>query len=77
MVYKSANKDRFDELIKKVNDRITELYEKYIADDFVVDNKDNIKTSISHSLGSVISHHIILGNEQLNGRLYSTPSLAV
>ena len=32
---------------------------------------------MSHSLGSVISHHIILDNEQLKGRLYSTPSLAI
>ena len=30
-----------------------------------------------HSLGSVISHHIIVDKEQPNGRLYSTPSLAI
>ena len=33
----------FDELIKKVNDRIIELYKKYVAHDFVVENKNNIK----------------------------------
>ena len=32
---------------------------------------------MSHSLGSIIAHHIILEIEQLNGRLYSTPSLAI
>ena len=32
---------------------------------------------IYHSLGSVISHHIIVSNKQLNGRFYSTPSLAI
>ncbi len=40
-------------------------------------HKDKIKTIVSHSLGSVIAHHIILENEQLKGRLYSTPSLAI
>ena len=41
------------------------------------DNKDHIRTSVSHSLGSVIAHHIILENKQLNGRLYPTPSLPI
>ena len=41
------------------------------------DNKDKIKTIISHSLGSVLAHHIVVENEQLKGRLYSTPSLAI
>ena len=41
------------------------------------DNKDNLKTLISHSLGSVIAHHIIVENDQLKGRLYLTPSLAI
>ena len=31
---------------------------------------------ISRILGSVIAHHIIAENEQFEGRLYSTPSLA-
>jgi hypothetical protein len=39
-------------------------------------NKDKIETIISHSLGSVIAHHLILENKQLKGRLYATPSLA-
>jgi hypothetical protein len=39
-------------------------------------NKDKIETIISHSLGSIIAHHLILDNEQLKGRLYATPSLA-
>jgi hypothetical protein len=38
--------------------------------------KDKIIIITSHSLGSVIAHHPILDNEQLTGRLYSTPSLA-
>ena len=33
-------------------------------------HKDKIKTLVSHSLGSGIAHHIILENEQLEGRLY-------
>jgi predicted alpha/beta superfamily hydrolase len=40
-------------------------------------NKDKIQTIVSHSLGSVIGYHLILENEQLNGRLYSSPSLAI
>ena len=40
-------------------------------------HKDKIKTIVSHSLGSILAHHIILENEQLNGRLYSSPSLAI
>ena len=47
------------------------------AHQLYTDNKDNIKTLISHSLGSVIAHHIIIENEQLKSRLYSTPSLAI
>jgi hypothetical protein len=39
-------------------------------------NKDKIINIVYHSLWSVIAHHLILENEQLNGRLYSTPSLA-
>jgi hypothetical protein len=39
-------------------------------------SKDKITTIISHWLGSAIAHHLIVENEQLNGRLYSTPSLA-
>jgi hypothetical protein len=39
-------------------------------------NKDKIRNIVSHSLWSVIAHHLILENKQLNGRLYSTPSLA-
>jgi hypothetical protein len=38
--------------------------------------KHKIRTIVSHSLGSVIAHHRILESEQLNGRSYSTPSLA-
>ena len=41
------------------------------------DNKSKFQTLISHSLGSVIAHHIIVEHEQLKGRLYSTPSLAI
>jgi hypothetical protein len=40
-------------------------------------SKDKVITMISHSLVSSIAHHIILENEHLNGRLYSTPSLAI
>ena len=47
------------------------------ANQLYTTHKDKIKTIVSHSLGSVISHHIILENEQLKGRLYSTPSLAI
>jgi hypothetical protein len=39
-------------------------------------NKDKIETIVSHSLGSIIAHHLILDNEQLKGRLYATPSMA-
>jgi hypothetical protein len=39
-------------------------------------NKDKIDTIVSHSLGSIIAHHLILDNEQLKGRLYATQSLA-
>jgi hypothetical protein len=53
----------------------TDRYKK--AHQLYTDNKDKIKTIISHSLGSVLAHHIILENEQLKGRLYSTPSLAI
>ena len=52
-------------------DRYNQAHQLYTA------NKDKIKTIVSHSLGSVIAHHIILENEQLMGRLYSTPSLAI
>jgi hypothetical protein len=31
-------------------------------------NKDKIRTIVSHSLGSVIAHHLILENVQLKGR---------
>ena len=55
--------------------RYTDRYKQ--AHQLFTDNKDNIKTIVSHSLGSVVAHHIILENEQLNGRLYSTPSLAI
>jgi hypothetical protein len=37
---------------------------------------ETFQIMISHSLGSVIDHHIPMQNEHLNGRLYSTPSLA-
>ena len=47
------------------------------ANQLYTTHKDKIKTIVSHSLGSVIAHHIILENEQLKGRLYSTPSLAI
>ena len=40
-------------------------------------HRDKIKTIVSHSLGSVLAYHIIVDNEQLNGRLYSSPSLAI
>ena len=46
------------------------------AHQLFTDNTIKIKTIVSHSLGSVVAHHIILENEQLNGRLCSTPSLA-
>ena len=52
-------------------DRYTKAHQPY------TDKNDNIKTFISYSLGSVISHHITVENEQLKGRLYSTPSLAI
>ena len=55
--------------------RYTERYKK--PHKLYTDNKDNIKPIISHSLGSAIAHHIIVENEQLNGRLYSTPALAI
>ena len=55
--------------------RHTERYTK--AHQLFTDNKYNINTIISHSLGSVITPHIIVDHEQLNGRLYSTPSLAI
>jgi hypothetical protein len=55
--------------------RHTERYTK--AQQLFTDNKNTINTSISHSLGSVIAPHIIVDHEQLNGRLYSTPSLAI
>ena len=44
---------------------------------FLIDTKNQIKTIVSHSLGSVVAHHIILENEQLSCRFYSTPSLAI
>ena len=53
----------------------TDRYKK--AHQLYTDNKDKIKTIVSHSLGSVLAHHIILENEQVKGRLYSTPSLAI
>jgi hypothetical protein len=53
----------------------TDRYEQ--AQELYTDTKHKIKTIVSHSLGSVISYHIILENEQLNGRLYSSPSLAI
>ena len=53
----------------------TDRYKK--AHQLYTDNKDKIKTIISHSLGSVLAHHIIVENEELKGRLYSTPSLAI
>ena len=52
-------------------DRYNQAHQLYTA------HKDNIKTIVSHNLGSVVAHHIILENEQLKGRLYSTPSLAI
>ena len=55
--------------------RHTERYTK--AQQLFTDNKNTINTIISHSLGSVIAPHIIVDHEQLNGRLYSTPSLAI
>jgi hypothetical protein len=39
-------------------------------------NKDTMQTIISDCLGSAKAHHRIVENEQLSGRLYSTPSLA-
>ena len=36
----------FDELIKKVNDRIKQLYKNYINDTFVTENKDKIKNML-------------------------------
>ena len=47
------------------------------APQLFTDYKNKINARISHSLGSVISHHIILDNTHLNVRLYSTPSLAI
>ena len=55
--------------------RNAERYKR--APQLVTDNTDNTKTIISHSLGAVIGHHILVDNEQLDGRLYSTPSLAI
>ena len=52
-------------------DRYDRAHQIYTA------TKDKIKTIVSHSLGSVIAHHKILANEQLKGRLYSTPSWAI
>ena len=52
-------------------DRYTRAHRLYTT------HKYKIKTLVSHSLGSVIAHHIILDNEQLKGRVYSTPSLAI
>ena len=47
------------------------------ANQLYTTRKDKIKTIVSHSLGSVIAQHIVLENEQLKGRLYSTQSLAI
>ena len=47
------------------------------ANQLYTTNKDKLKTIVSHSLGSVIAHHIIWENEQLKGRLYSNPYLAI
>ena len=55
----------------RYTDRFKQAHQLY------TDNKDNIKIIVSHSLDSVVPHHVILENEQLNGRLYSTPSLAI
>ena len=51
----------------------TDRYAK--AHQLYTTHKNKIKTIVAHSLASVIAHHIILENEQLNGRLYSSPSL--
>ena len=52
-------------------DRYNQAHQQY------TDSKDKIKPVLSHSLVSIIAHHIILENEQFKGRLYSTPSLAI
>ena len=53
----------------------TDIYKH--AHQLYTDNKNNIKTTISQSSGSVIAHHIIVEHAQLKGRLNSTPSLAI
>ncbi len=55
--------------------RYTDRYKQ--AHQLFTDNEDKIKTIVSHSLGSVVAHYIILENEKLNCRLYSTPCLAI
>ena len=58
--------------------RLIQDTDRYNQDHQLFTNtKDKSKTMKSHSLGSVIAHHIILEHEQLNGRLYSTPSVAI
>ena len=64
-----------DLTIRLILVRYTERYNQ--ARQRYTDNKDTIQTSIYHSFGSVIWHHILEEHEQLNGRLYSTPSLAI
>ena len=58
--------------------RLVQYTDRYArAHQLYTTHKDKIKTLVSHSLGSVNAHHIILETEQLRGRLYSTPSLVL
>ena len=55
--------------------RCTDRYKQ--AHQRFTDKASKSKTIVSDSLGSVVAQHILLEHEQLNGRLYPTPSLAI
>jgi hypothetical protein len=82
--YDGNKKDRWTNYIKDlvINDltiplRLIQYTNRYKqAHQLFDNNKDKIINIVSHSLWSVIAHPLIHENEQLNGRVYSTPSLA-
>ena len=53
------------------------IYQQIQQGTFLIQITKIILEHLYHSLGSVLSHHIIVDHEQPNGRLYSTPSLAI
>ena len=69
IAWTNSIKDRFihDLTIPLILIHYTDIYTK--ANQLYTDTRGNIKTLISHSLGSVISHHIILEHRQLKGRV--------